>query len=1161
MPMLLVVASAFFCWLAAPTRALDRLLGTGAFRASQIRARPTERVTVIENGEPVDVPLSPRIPKRSLSRRLRDKLPPPSYSSFALAVLALVVVGLSVALPRSLLAPREQFTVLVAPFGDGQASETGRQAAHALAATLNEQSNGLWSAVTINELPRSPAEGVSRLAREGADVLIYGTIAPGAVIDQPSLSPLLLYQPTGGYAPLAWDGYSGRFAMPSAYALSAEPINGSAVLPPLLRALARYSTGDVDSSFDELGTLMASYPALAQPLPRAIRGNILWAAGNYAAAAEEYQRTGVLSIQNEQPSEMALLANNLGAIYQDAGDQVRADQAFTQAEALLGGQALPELQVNRARTLISRHSYADAVALLEPLRRAELNIPTAFTLIDAYLGSQRYEDAQLQLEQSQRQIAPQAERSPAAYAKLVQQRFELAAAERTTRLQLGTAIGASDQLLWELMSGQALSDDELNQPQQDLETIIRRGNELESSWQQVSAAADVDRQPYLSQIANNQVRLANSAERQRRKLLTAVDLNLLRERGAGGGLLDSVVGRFGGEQVRTAAIVENLDAILAAEPNDLEALVLLGFTHNVGGERDQARQTFEQANQLAPTRPEPAYGLAEVALPDDRPQAKAQLNEALRRDANFYLARTRLATLSEQDQEWPAAVEQRRWLATNRGSTADVLGLATALQQSGPAGYAEAEQTLLPLANANNADALVQLSSLYIAAGDVAAAELVLDRARTASPEDPEIAYQRGQALEQLGRTAEAQAEYAHAISLDGNYAQARIALGELYAANTQYEQAAREYDVALRSGTDDPATLQEIGRVLLIAGENRRAVEAYQRAAELAESDPAPYLGLARAHLQMGEANEAVRAAETAIQLAGGTNAQAYVALGDASLLLGDAPGALGHFIMAEQQDPNLAAAKLGRGRAAAAVGEWAVAQSYFQQAIRMDAQLAEARLWNGEALLQQNDIEGARNEYQAALTLRPNYPEAQYGVAKAQAAAGQLAEAHQSLARALELRRDYAAAFVLDGVVSEQQGDRNAARQAYDKAIAADNSSAEAHYRRGLLDIADSNTAGARRELEAAVRLRSNFAEAHYWLGRAYLGEGQPEQADEQFALALVHSNQNYPEAQYYQGVAREQMGDIASAFAAYQAALNQATNSAWAQEAQAALTRLGR
>ncbi len=38
--------------------------------------------------------------------------------------------------------------------------------------------------------------------REGADALVWGTMAPGAMLNQDSLIPALAYRPNGVFAPL-----------------------------------------------------------------------------------------------------------------------------------------------------------------------------------------------------------------------------------------------------------------------------------------------------------------------------------------------------------------------------------------------------------------------------------------------------------------------------------------------------------------------------------------------------------------------------------------------------------------------------------------------------------------------------------------------------------------------------------------------------------------------------------------------------------------------------------------------------------------------------------------------------------------------------------------------------------------------------------------------
>lgn len=1124
----------------------------------RLRPLPAEKSIVVQDGETIEVALPPRasIDPTETQRSLLPQMP---LRSVLLVGLALVIMLSLVALPRSLFAPRDQFLAAVAPFTDqsGATTNAGTAAARDLVAELVRTGT---PAILLNGTPRNTSEASQRMQQEGADALVMGTLNDGGMIDQPTLMPLLIYQPTGSYAPTGWDGYSGRFAMPQAYALSAQPINGKLLLPPLLRALGHYGSGDFDSAATDLNTLLRDYPELAQPLPRALLGNMRWAAGDYAAAISEYQRTGVMAISRVQASEMALLANNLGAIYQDSGN-LASTQAFEQAQALLGPQILPALQVNLARTLLATRRNADAITLLEPLRNDDAAPALLATLADAYLSARRFDDADRVTQQAERQVPDQSRQTIAAYTELVAQRLRADNTERRARLALDRTVGTSDNLLWELLVGQTLSRDAITPPRAQLASAIDQTEANGRDWQRLAAAADVAQQPYRSQIASEQARRSDVTRFERRKLMAALDLDLARKQGKTEQTVFGFLSIVSGQRVASNPTQAEIEQLWQQNPNDSEVGVLRGFASLAAGNTDQARQQFEQINSVAANRPEPVFGLAQLAPTDQPNQAKDLLNQAITRDPTFYPARSQLAEIAEKDGDWPTALTQRRWLADQRGSASDKLAFARTLQLSGPTGFAAAENELLPLANAQNLDAVVQLSDLYIAAGDIPAAQAALERARISAPKDAQLAYKLGNVLLRLNRRPEARQQYEQAVKLDPGFAQARVELGKIYAADNQIDRAAEQYAAALRSGTDDVDALRDIGEVLLVAGEQKQALDAYQRAIKLAPEDANLRLGIANVYLSIGQPADAAREAETAVALTGGTNPPALVTLGNVSLAYGDTKGANLHFTQASEQDPKLAAALLGLGRSAAANAEWSVAETYFNQVIRLDPQSAEAYYWKGEALLQAKQVAEARNAYANALTLRANYPEAQYGLAQTQAAAGAFADAHASIQAALNLRRVYPEAHVLDGLIYEQENKRDAARQAYDQAVSADRGFAEAFYRRALLTIGDGNIAGARADLEAAVRARDNFPEAHYWLGRSYLADNRNDKASEQLSIALnLSPNRSYPEAQYYQGVAHERQGDRANAFTAYRTALEQGKNTPWASEAQAALTRLG-
>ncbi|HWQ12692.1 MAG TPA: hypothetical protein VNL77_07830, partial [Roseiflexaceae bacterium] len=128
-----------------------------------------------------------------------------------LALLALLL------LPRLLPGTSsEEFMVLVAPFRErAGAGQTGRAVAQDLVRAIEEHTSGAVSAQLLDTPPASAADA-ARIARQrSADVVIFGEVTPGGLLDQESLLPEIVYQPTGSFAPAAWDGYLGRFALPT----------------------------------------------------------------------------------------------------------------------------------------------------------------------------------------------------------------------------------------------------------------------------------------------------------------------------------------------------------------------------------------------------------------------------------------------------------------------------------------------------------------------------------------------------------------------------------------------------------------------------------------------------------------------------------------------------------------------------------------------------------------------------------------------------------------------------------------------------------------------------------------------------------------------------------------------------------------------------------
>jgi tetratricopeptide (TPR) repeat protein len=1122
------------------------------------RPQPPARQTVIDGETGDEFPISDRLARPGWASRAQAL----ARNRRLLAVLAVILIGALVfqRLPRVSAPQPEQFVVLVAPFQepDGTVGQTGRSVAAQLVELLPEASSGRVLAQPLDEPPADASTALQILERENADVLLWGTITPGGILDQESLLPLLAYRPTGTFAPAGWEGYTGRFALSSVYALANAPINGQAVLPGLLGALADYGAGRVDSAFTTLGTLVDEYPALNPALPRALRSLMLWARGEYEQAAGEERRALAASATGQAiPSTQALLANNLGAILQDAGDPAARD-AFAQAVALLAGNDLGALHYNLGIAALRAGQPADAVRALEQARQQlPASTPLLLTLSEAYRLNGQLDQAHQALTTALQQVRSDAATTTPDLQELNTIRLRAATLEQQALLRLAQLVQARGPLLWEVQASPPLPAESLDAIRGDLAQAIQATEELVQGWSRRALAEDATDRPIAGQVAIEQSRRAEGQFRARQRWQALVEIESGRAGGrARSGILGFLAGLLG-DRSPLGQARQRLADLLASHPDDVDASILLGRALAISGDLPAAARQLEAAANTAPQRPEPLYEQALVALPTDRQRARALLTQAIARNAQYFPARQKLAEIAEADHEWAVAIEQHRWLARARPGPANTLALARALRLGGPAGYAEAERALLPLANQDHVPALIELGRLYLAHGDRAAAREMLERAQRIAPRDPVVAYELGQVLAAEGDLAGARAQYQRAVDADPANIQAHLELAQLASDSSE---AAAHYQAALEAGASDPAVLKQIGRVLLAHGDARSAIGAGERAIEAAPNDPEAHHGLAQAYLQAGRLDAAQEQEQRALELKGGTYPEALVGLGDIALRRGNTQEAVQRYNAALEQNPALTAASIGLGRAHAAEGRWSVAQAHFQNAAARDPNSAEAQLWLGEALIRQNNASDAITAYSRAIALKPDYAEAYFGLAQAQLAAGQAAAAQASLDQALRQRPAYPEALLLQGKLYEQRGDEDRALEAYSRAIAAGDQLAEPRYRRALLFIRRDRMGDAERDLEAAVRIQPNFSEAHYWLGRTYLAQGRAQAAREQFEQAVAQRDGNYPEALFYQGIAEEQLGQPGAAAAAYRAALEQAPGSSWADEAQAALARLG-
>jgi tetratricopeptide (TPR) repeat protein len=1114
-----------------------------------------------------------------------------------LALLAFfLVTRLSAFMPSRL----DRFVVLIAPFNerDGSISQTGRTVADQLVDVLNDNS---ISAQRVDQPPADFNAALALMQRQGADVLIYGTVAPGGMLDQASLMPVVVYRPSGSFAPLAWDGYNGRFVMPEFYDISDAPINGQVVLPTLLGALANYGAGRVDDSYNALGDVIANTPELIATLPYALRGNILWARGEPEQATGEYRRA--LSAAERQgdrqlPDPRPLLNNNLGAIQQDSGDPGAA-ASFRLAADQLAGRDLGALRYNLGLEYMREGRYDDAISSLEIARTLQApSTPLLLALSEAYRLAGRFPQAREAISVAQQQTAIEAQATVSSLRGPLGDRLRGGVAAQRALLGLSELLGARDALLWELQARDQLDARAVADIQQDLATAVRETDALAQVWSRRSASEDAAQQHIGGLLALHQFRRASADLTQHRLWQAAVTVEAARVQGVEAPTgLGVLLRRLFGSRTALGQSRDDLKLLLDSPPNSADEAYYYGQALLLTEGTAPATTWFDQATVDYPTRPEPAYGQALVFLATNNQQpAIDALARAIRIDERYFPARIRLAALVEEQGLWPAAIEQRRWLAQQRPSIEQTQKLAAALRNAGPENYAEAERLLLSIVNDPQLDdtakvpALTELGRLYYDNHDLASARAMLERAQRSAPIDPQVAYELGRVLVAQGDTDGAAAQFQRAIEHDPQPISAHLALAKFYTEQasisaaqaeaepppdlneeqrrlepikryiTNINKAKTEYQAALEAGAGDRASLKLIAEQLLEHQDYATAATAYERLARLSPDDAAAHHGLGRAYAQLGRPDAAQSEERKALALRNDAYPEAVAGLGDIALRRGNSDEAVRQFNAALQQDPNLAEAYIGLGRVSAGAGNWAVAAAHFQRAVETDSRSAEAHTRLGEALLEQRDASGAIGEYRQAIGLKKDHAEAYYGLARAQIARGQAKDAQATLETALAIRADYDLAWLEQGKLYEQNRQDTEAISAYSKAIAANGRLAEARYRRALLYIRGDSMSEAESDLEAATSAQPNFAEAHYWLGRVYLAQDRPQAARDSFKTAVAQRGGNYPDAYFYQGIAEEQLGQRDEAVASFQSALAHGGDSVWATDAQAALARLG-
>jgi superkiller protein 3 len=135
-------------------------------------------------------------------------------------------------------------------------------------------------------------------------------------------------------------------------------------------------------------------------------------------------------------------------------------------------------------------------------------------------------------------------------------------------------------------------------------------------------------------------------------------------------------------------------------------------------------------------------------------------------------------------------------------------------------------------------EALCLEGAAWRQAGDLVRAQIALTRARQSDPRDPEISHQLGLICLEQGMLAQAEGELLEGLRLAPSSAPLLLALGRVYAARKQWQEAVARFRAATKADPKSAAAFRELGRAQIETGARGEARTALKRALALDAND-----------------------------------------------------------------------------------------------------------------------------------------------------------------------------------------------------------------------------------------------------------------------------------------------------------------------------------
>jgi len=325
-------------------------------------------------------------------------------------------------------------------------------------------------------------------------------------------------------------------------------------------------------------------------------------------------------------------------------------------------------------------------------------------------------------------------------------------------------------------------------------------------------------------------------------------------------------------------------------------------------------------------------------------------------------------------------------------------------------------------------------------------------------------------ALEQAGKSTEAEATWRAFLKSQPASAEAYAHLGLLEARQEHYQKAIPLYRKALSLDPAMPGLRMNLGLALFKSGELKPAIETFNLLLKTQEAS----------------SSEAQRL---------------RTLIGMADYGLRDFAAAVPYLKEATADDPQNLPFRLMLAHSCLASKQYQCVLDVYHEILTLNAESAEADMLAGEALDEMQDHAGAMQQFRAAVKANPNEPNVHFGLGYLLWTQGQYQEAAHEFQAELANVPDHVQAIVYLADTNIKMNHPDIAVPLLKKTIRLDQNVAMAHLDLGIVDGKNRNWSDALRELRLAAKLAPENVSVHWHLGKVYQAMGRTSEANAEF------------------------------------------------------------